>query len=248
MYNQQIQGNPLLQAREYSQPAAGGGDVGSNGEKKGVRFSEYQGMPQVPQQPVTYTGIQEPMDDYNLHQYVSQNYPYSMVYDNRILYNKPQATYIPQLNQEKQVNGKINGVQYYDPKAYSPADVNVNHLAYYPAYSNPQQISAYPSMMPALPYSNNNLLLQQQAALQYPVQATSIKRDYPGYGTTDKNQKKQQITSKPPMNRVTTPQPYSLYQNYPAVSNQYIQQRPMPSEYPSVYQNIKPLQDPSASR
>ena len=90
MYNQQFQGNSVLQTREYSQPGATVGEAGLGGDKKSGRFAEYQGMQQVSQQPAVYSTMQEPLDDSRLNQYYSTMYPYQLVYDNRTIYNKQQ--------------------------------------------------------------------------------------------------------------------------------------------------------------
>lgn len=250
MYNQQTQGNPLLQAREYSQPSAGVADVGSNGEKKTVRYSDYQGIQQVPQQSIPYTTLQEPMDDYHLHQYVSQGYPYSMVYGNRPVYNKPQGAYYQQVPQEKQLNGKVmgsNDPQYYDPKLYQTPELAMNHMGYYATYAASQQMYPTPTMFSSLQYPNNNIYLQQQIAMQYQVPGASVKRDYPStlsYTTVDKG-KKQQVNTKQTSNRISPSQNTPSYQTYSSLPVQGVSQRTVTPEQPVTQPDKSIPQEPA---
>lgn len=250
MYNQQIQGNPLLQAREYSQPSAGVADVGSNGEKKTARYSDYQCIQQVPQQSIHYAPLQEPIDDYHLHQYVSQGYPYSMVYGNRPIYNKPQGTYYPQVPQEKQLNGKVmasSDPQYYDPKLYQTPEIAMNHMGYYATYPASQQMYPTPSVFPSLQYPNNNIYLQQQVAMQYQVPGASVKRDFPStssYAPADKS-KKQQMNTKQTSNRISPSQNTTSYQTYSSLPVQGVSQRTVTQEQPVTQPEKSIPQEPA---
>lgn len=251
MYNQQFQGNSVLQTREYSQPGATVGEAGLGGDKKSGRFAEYQGMQQVSQQPAVYSTMQEPLDDSRLNQYYSTMYPYQLVYDNRSIYNKQQAAYGSQVNQEKAGNGKINlvnGVQYYNTKMAQAQDMNLGHVSYYPAYATAQQqIAAYPQMVSAVQYPNNSYILQQQA-LQYQIPTAAVKREYPSTPSTtvEKNAKKPQVSVKQSTTRVATNQGYSQY-NYPMVSNQYVSQV---SDVNTIPQQVvrAPQENPSSSK
>lgn len=250
MYNQQIQGNPLLQAREYSQPSAGVADVGSNGEKKTARYSDYQCIQQVPQQSMHYTPLQEPIDDYHLHQYVSQGYPYSMVYGNRPIYNKPQGAYYPQVPQEKQLNGKVmasNDPQYYDPKLYQTPEIAMNHMGYYATYPASQQMYPTPSVFSSLQYPNNNIYLQQQVAMQYQVPGASVKRDFPStssYVPVDKS-KKQQMNTKQTSNRISPSQNTTSYQTYSSLPVQAVSQRTVTQDQPVTQPEKSIPQEPA---
>lgn len=251
MYNQQFQGNPVLQAREYSQPGGAAGEASLGGDKKSGRFAEYQVMQQVSQQPAMYSTMQEPLNNSHVNQYYQTVYPYQFVYENQNIYSKQQVANGSQVNQEKAGNAKINlvnGAQYSNMKMVQAQDMNLGHVSYYPAYATTQQqIQAYPQIVSSVQYPNSDYFLRQQA-LQYQFPTTAVKREYPSTPSTtvEKNAKKPQVNVKQPTNRVTTNPGYSQY-NYPIVSNQNVFQV---SDVNTIPQQVgrAPQENPTSSK
>lgn len=106
MFNQQVQGNYYPHVGDYPQRTASVPDVGVNGEKKGVQYSEYQNFQPVVQQPAAYPVMQGAYDEYVRSQQGFPVYSYSIQYPNNMINNKVSPAYFSQQKPEKALNGK----------------------------------------------------------------------------------------------------------------------------------------------
>ena len=191
MYNQQTQGNTVPQVRENPQPVVSGKEGIENGENKRTSYSDYQNIQQGPRQALSYTTMQEAVDEYNNVHNVSSGFVYANLHDARNLYYKQQQPYIPQSLQEKQGNGKgvhTGSAQYVQMKPSQLPDLGVTQLSYLP-YQYPQQHPGYSLSVGGVQYVNGNY-----GAV--PMQAqSSVKREVSSVNTAavENMNKKQQV-------------------------------------------------------
>lgn len=240
MFNQQPQGNPSIQTRDYSQGLTGSSDKAANSDKKGGRFPQYQPMTQPMSQAMTYGAIPDAMSGASAIGYYPQGYGFQPVYDARRMYPQLQSPYIPQGGVENQVKGPrppMNSNQYYDMKRYVGADPAMGNIGYLPQYASQPQIPMYAPMMAAQPYQANAMMMSQQGYYSFGMNPQSMKREAPPnslMGSDDKNVKKTNMNSPPfVINRMLNPV-YSAVPQYPAMNPQYMQptMKPAAKELP----------------
>ena len=240
MFNQQPQGNPSIQTRDYSQGLTGSSDKAANSDKKGGRFPQYQPMTQPMSQAMTYGAIPDAMSGASAIGYYPQGYGFQPVYDARRMYPQLQSPYIPQGGVENQVKGPrppMNSNQYYDMKRYVGADPAMGNIGYLPQYASQPQIPMYAPMMAAQPYQANAMMMSQQGYYSFGMNPQSMKREAPPnslMGSDNKNGKKTNMNSPPfVINRMLNPV-YSAVPQYPAMNPQYMQptMKPAAKELP----------------